>query len=175
MTTTRILTLSLAGLLLAAGAHAQTLPPMPDAQLAGTARQSIYVELLGNGVIYSINYDRQIRPEVVARAGAMLFSDDEASAVMAPVTATYLIGRGAHRLEAGGGLVFGVVTQGEATDRMRDVAPEQSSTLGVVGTAVLGYRHQPFGDGLVFRAAFTPLVTPRVFIPWFGVSVGYGF
>ena len=65
------LVLCWASLLLALSAtagHAQTAPP--------TRANAVYVELLGNGGVYSVNYKRALTPAVRVRVGAASWTTD---------------------------------------------------------------------------------------------------
>lgn len=138
----------------AASSAAQGAPPPGDV----TPRNSVYVELLGNGGVYSFNYDRKLTDRVAVRIGAAswgvddLFLGDEAAKrfVTVPVTASWLAGTGKSRVEVGGGVVFGRERQ--------EVAFEDGSTSFAFTslTGILGYRSQPLARGFMFRVGFTP-------------------
>jgi hypothetical protein len=150
------------------------------AQSAGTpaieppaAKNAFYVELGGNGIFYSVNYDRLITPHVAARAGVMLFrAEDNASnsvaVAVAPVVVSYLFGEGNSHFEAGVGV-------GLATASIDHVDFGEDFDQTLYGTGVLGYRYQPRTGGVVFRAGLTPVFNAENFAPWIGVSVGYAF
>lgn len=138
-----------------------------------TAKNAFYVELGGNGIFYSVNYDRLITPKVAARAGLMFMrAEDEVSnsveVAVAPVVVSYLFGEGNSHFEAGLGV-------GLATASIDDVDFGEDFDRTVYGTGVLGYRYQPKAGGVVFRAGLTPVFTTDDFAPWIGVSFGYAF
>lgn len=138
-----------------------------------TARNAFYVELLGNGILYSLNYDRMITPKVSARVGvaALAAADDSTSAgvVAAPIMVNYLFGEGNSHFETGVGLML-------ASGAVDEVGDEEDDAFsGAVGTATLGYRYQRPGGGFVFRAGLTPFFSTDGILPWFGVSFGYGW
>jgi hypothetical protein len=138
-----------------------------------TAKNAFYVELGGNGIFYSVNFDRLLTPRVAARAGLMFMrAEDEVSnsveVAVAPVVVSYLFGEGSSHFEAGLGV-------GLATASIDDVDFGGDSDRGVYGTGVLGYRYQPKTGGVVFRAGLTPLFTTNDFTPWIGLSFGYAF
>ncbi|HLL46985.1 MAG TPA: hypothetical protein VK399_09745 [Longimicrobiaceae bacterium] len=138
------------------------------ARAQAPARNSVYVELLGNGVLYSMNYDRKFSDHVSGRVGLMALG-----AALVPVMGNYLAGNGNHRLELGAGplLIF-------APDELKlDEAEELESTsdFAVAGTATLGYRYQPVYGGFVFRIGFTPVFGEGGVFPWVGASFGYAF
>lgn len=145
--------------------------PPALAQMPEPARTSAYFELLGNGLLYTVNLDRKFTDKVSGRVGLEVFG-----AVAVPVMVNYLAGEGNHRLELGAGplLVFapadlGAEEDGDALDLNDD------AEFGAVGTATFGYRYQPVNGGFLFRAGFTPLFSFGGGIPWFGVSFGYAF
>ena len=74
-----------------------------------------------------------------------------------------------HHLELGGGFLL---VSGETSDWASNVDDDFST---VIGTATVGYRYQRPGRGFVFRAGFTPLFDTSEFLPWAGVSFGYGW
>ncbi len=138
-----------------------------------TAKNAFYVELGGNGIFYSLNYDRLVTPNVAARAGVMLFraEDNESNGVgvvVAPVVVSYLFGEGNSHFEAGLGL-------GLATASIDHVDFGEEFDQTVYGTGVLGYRYQPETGGVVFRAGLTPVFNAENFAPWIGLSIGYAF
>jgi hypothetical protein len=156
-------------------------PPMPQPE--PPAPNVIRLELLGNGLLYSVNYER-IFPawNLGLRAGASLFMDKISSAsgagnlVLAswPLVASYFIGPPRHKLELGLGAT---ILYAEAASDSSGVRYEGSvSGLGVAASGVIGYRYLPAGRGFTLGAGFTPLVrATKGFLPWGGVSAGYAF
>lgn len=138
-----------------------------------TARNAFYVELLGNGLFYSMNYDRLFTDQVSGRVGLMFLgaaSDEGSAAVTAtPLMVNYLFGRGNSHFEAGVGIL---VVSGAVDDVPGE---EDQSFSGAIGTGTLGYRYQRPGGGFVFRVGLTPFFSTQAFGPWFGISFGYGF
>jgi hypothetical protein len=127
------------------------LPASVDAQRAAPAQNVVYAELLGNALFGgSVNYERMLTPQFSARVGASPFG-------AFPVMLNYLPGRGPHLAEAG----IGVLANG--------------SNENFLGTATLGYRHQPRNGGLVLRAGWTPLIGAEGVATWVGASVGFAF
>ena len=138
-----------------------------------SAPNAVYVELLGNGLLYSLNYDRLLTPNIAARVGVTglaAASDSAAAGVFGtPLMVSYLFGRGNSHLETGVGvlLVAGGVENVEGF--------EDESFSGAIGTATIGYRYQRPGGGFVFRAGVTPFFNTNGIGPWVGLSLGYGF
>ncbi|MFQ5652595.1 MAG: hypothetical protein ACE5IY_21895 [bacterium] len=151
-----------------------TLPDNSFAQPARTDRNSVYIELLGNGLLYSINYDRMFSESVGGRIGIMYFGaaevdgDEDVNLTVVPVMANYLVGKGTHRLELGLGALL--VFAARDFDEKGGAVDEQ----GVAGTATVGYRFQPLNGGFLFRAGVTPIFSDKVSL-WGGLSLGYGF
>ena len=156
---TRLVAAMIALILCASAGEAQE--PLP-----AQGRNAVYFEILGNGVIYSINYDRKFTPTISGRLG--IGGLGTAGAV--PLMVNFMPGTGASRLELGIGpaLVFAPedIDEGEFSDEL---------DAGLVGTATIGYRYQPVLGGFVFRVGFTPLFGQGGILPWGGVSFGYSF
>jgi len=163
-------------------ASAQT-PPTPS------AKTSVYLELLGNGGLFSINVERLLSAKFGAGVGLaswtiseeceQTFAECEESFLTFPLLGHVLFGRGSSKLEVGAGLLLGrrrfKSTVGEEKDRnetIRDL------------TGVLGYRYQQPAGGLLFRIGLTPFLAlsggddaypdDGLFLSG-GVSIGYSF
>ncbi|HEU0053131.1 MAG TPA: hypothetical protein VFQ39_08130 [Longimicrobium sp.] len=151
------------------------------APAAVTARNAVYVELLGNGVLYSVNYDRRLTDNVAGRVGVSFLTveeddGDRGTLAMAPIVASYLFGEGNSHFEAGLGVLLASASVSDVgDDEGEDWFDLSGSASGVLGTGVLGYRYQRPDGGFVFRAGLTPIFDTEDFIPWFGVSFGYAF
>ncbi|MCU0424514.1 MAG: hypothetical protein MUF71_02690 [Candidatus Kapabacteria bacterium] len=136
-------------------------------QVERTAKKDIFAELLGNGIVYSVNYEWALDSLYSCRIGFMALP---LYLYFLPITASYFIGQGEHRFEIGGGGVPATVgtLKGEIT-------PAFFLALRI------GYRYQPLRGGFNFAATFTPFWDvgsnfwlPRV-SPWGGISLGWGF
>ena len=154
---------------------------LANAQVSGEAfsprfePNSVYLEILGNGVLYSVNYDRRFTDHVGGRLGFMIFSaesednpNERISVALIPVMVNFLVGTGSSRLELGIGPLF-------AAAAAETEEPETISGAGLGGvTTTFGYRYQPTDGGFVFRVGLTPFYSdgPQL---WGGISVGYGF
>lgn len=144
------------------------------------ARNSVFLELGGNGLLYSLNYDHKFFDHASARIGAMYFPysnddpntfDGRLSILFVPITANYLVGDGNSRLEIGGGpLIVRVSADGEVDNELIDGV---GSGVGFTGT--LGYRLQPRNGGFLFRIGYTPAFAPGFFQHWAGLSLGATF
>ncbi|MGH7481271.1 MAG: hypothetical protein ACRELV_03890 [Longimicrobiales bacterium] len=160
-------------------ALALLVPAAAGAQDASvTARNAVYVELLGNGLLYSMNYERRFTERTAGRVGAMFVAGEDeegsdAAALFLPIMANFLFGDGNHHFEAGAGLGL-VLSSAEEVD-VGVGGDDDDFGAGAYGTGTLGYRYQRPGGGIVFRAGLTPVFGPEAFLPWLGVSIGYGF
>ncbi len=149
-------------------------------------RNAVYLELLGNGGLYSLNYDRRIADRATVRVGIASWTavdlfgvgDEETKLLTFPLLVNFVGGSGNHHPELGGGLLLG---------RQTTSAPSggESTTSGIFNlTGVVGYRYQKPGRGIVFRAGITPFYSfadedtaypDPGFFPSIGVSLGYAF
>lgn len=152
---------------------------------APPARNSVFLELLGNGGAYSVNFDRRLSDGAAVRVGVAtwtsddLFGGEEArkTFVTVPVGASWLFGSGNSRVEVGAGVLVGRQTQ--------DAPFEDGSTSTAIAslTGTAGYRYQRAAGGFLFRAGFTPFFglggdeayPDRGFMPSGGISAGYTF
>jgi len=158
-----------------------------------TALNSIYVEGLGPGLAYSVNYERLVINDLGVRVGMSYLSFSATSTVnnegtnkasvsfmTFPITASYLgVSAGSHALELGGGptLIF-------ASGSASGVGIESTgSGMGVFGDILVGYRIHPVNGGFQFRTGFSGLFgkglglkvddpTAFGFLPWFYISLG---
>jgi hypothetical protein len=155
-------------------AHGQDTAPPARAHAA-------YVELLGNGGLYSVNYERALTPALRVRLGAgawtseSFWSDAQTRFRTFPMMLQIVPGGGAHHLEAGIGVLPGL------RGRERDVG-ESGSFVSLIG--VVGYRYEPPQRRFVFRAGFAPfygfgdssIAYPEAgFLPSLGLSFGARF
>lgn len=148
----------------------------PVAHPDGLIRQSIFVEALGSGGLYSINYDRRIRSGnegLGLRLGlgaGTLYSDSRDNIkryLTLPLMVNYIAGKGRSGIEGGIG-----ITPGWALSE-----PVGDSRTSLWANLNLGYRFQPIRKGLLLRAIWSPMLNfnggsdPS----WAGVSLGYSF
>lgn len=149
------------------------------------ALNSVFLEVLGNGGLYSVNYDRKLSDHAALRIGVGAWAADDLflggearkELVTVPVAASWLFGTGRGRLEVGAGVLLGRQTQ--------DVPFEDGSTSSAFAslTGTIGYRYQPAAPGFIFRAGFTPFLglggdeayPESGFMPSIGLSGGYTF
>ncbi len=150
---------------------------------AQQAPNAVFLELGGSAVLYSINYDRHLTPDMGFRVGfgylglsasssdqSTDVSSASASVLIIPATFNYFLGTGSSRLELGAGIVYVSLSASVSGG-----VGSAFSGSGIGGAAVIGYRYQPSDGGLLFRASFTPIIGSGGFLPWAGLSVGYAF
>jgi hypothetical protein len=143
--------------------------------LASGAGHALFAEAGGPGIVYSVNYDYRPLRQASLRTGIgcyrISFFGDPNSGCSIPVGVEYLHGRGRHLFEVGGG-------------SLAWIEPFQSKWRPIGWGLHLnaGYRYQPPGRGVFFRAAFTPIITLSHVgesnfrldaFPWLGLSAGY--
>jgi hypothetical protein len=147
-------------------------------------RNSIYVELLGHGGLYSVNYDYRLGDKISLRVGIsiwsmsmdmIIFQLNDVKFRSFPIMVNYLIGERSHRLELGVGLMPTYISTGPGTFfYIINSNPSGHETILPV-IATVGYRYQPEKGGIIFRAGATPiLVSGRAGFS-IGISAGYGF
>jgi len=141
-----------------------------------TKSQGVFVEVLGNGLIYSVNYDTRFSQRFDGfggRAGIGYIAIEGTRLTTMPFLVNYLFGKEKHFFEIGVGTTFLAASDNSATigpvgDRERDSA--------FIGTMSLGYRLEPTDGGFTFRAGITPFFDSSIFWPlWPQVSFGYAF
>jgi hypothetical protein len=130
------------------------------------SQHAAYVEAGGAAVLYSVNYEYRIIPELGLRAGVgvvpVCMFHACSTWVILPFSINGLVGEGSHHFEYGAGFTYVTVNDDDA----RFVFPE------------LGYRYENPSGGFVFRATLTPLFRmrdPKDVVPLGGVSFGYGW
>lgn len=178
------------------------LPPPPvrpaDPEESHPAPNAVYVEGLGAGLFYSINYERRIIDDVGVRAGFSYVSygasvttgsgtsSSSVSFLTFPIGASYLgIRGGKHALELGGGVSL---TYASGTSSSLG-SSASGSGVGAFGNVLVGYMLHPVDHaGFNFRVGVMALMGPgfNVFgepgelgnfgvLPWGYISFGAGF
>lgn len=153
------------------------------------AKNGVYLELGGNGGLYSANYERFLSSDFSVRVGFAsyssetwwddLWSDEETTITTFPILGNYFYGNGSNRLELGAGVLLG-------TKKVKDSWVEERNGDSAIFnlTAVVGYRYQKPTGGLIFRAGLTPFYSlsggedafpDEGFALSGGISVGYAF
>lgn len=155
------------------------------------AKNALYVDLLGPGLFYSINYDRMLTDDLSARIGFSYLSfgasaGDGTGAASAsaefsywavPVTVSYLgIGSENNMLEVGGGPVIMNITGSGVIETDDTASGAEASATVFAMTGMVGYRHQPADGGFVFRVGASPVMAFGAgFLPWGYLSLGAAF
>lgn len=137
-------------------------------------QNQVYLELLGNGLVYSLNYERLLSENFTLRAGfgytpGLILV--EGTFIQIPVTASYLLGGHSSKFEMGLGATF---FSGQDVEFFGFDAEDFSV---VFATGILGYRYVSHG-GFVFRIALTPFYSSELdpnFILYGGLSFGFMF
>ncbi|HQF42505.1 MAG TPA: hypothetical protein PK073_06290 [Ignavibacteriaceae bacterium] len=144
------------------------------AQLSEQAnkKNQLYFELGGNGIIYSLNYERLLTESLTLRAGigitpGMIFV--EGTFIHIPLTVSYLIGGARSKFETGLGAVY-------LSGSDIKVFGLQAGELSAVAlTGIIGYRYTSRG-GFVLRVLFTPFYNSSAESKFFlsgGISFGF--
>ena len=153
------------------------------------AKSSIYAELLGSGILYSLNYEYFIKDDLPIRIGFEYFSweNDRKTAVTKeimtgfPIILSKLIGEGKHKLELGGGALLATWKEEGSTIIFSPdgvgISPIKDSGTRFDLLGVVGYRFQAPEKGFLFRLSYTPLIatTGENGLLWFGLSLGVTF
>lgn len=132
--------------------------------------QAVYAELLGNGLIFSFNYDTRFTAAPNGIGGRIglgyVGSPKEGGVALIPFQLNWLLGRNDRYFELGIGAT--IVTGS------RTIFDENFNH--VVGTMTFGYRHQPADGGFMWKIALTPVLADGFFWPYFGgIALGYCF
>lgn len=142
------------------------------------SKNSIFFEILGNGGLYSINYERSLNANLYGRIGFSTFLSVDfvggktgGRITTIPVLITYFSGKKKSHFELGGGILFG-----------KDNADQVSGTI-IDLTSFIGYRYQAPEKGILFRVGLTPFLSLNnktnypdngLFLSG-GISLGYHF
>lgn len=140
---------------------------LQEVSLTERRAQNIYVELLGQGLLFTANYDTRFsnkRNGLGGRIGIGAIGGDGDNIVTIPISLNYLLGEGKNFFEVGIGATY-------ATASVLD-----TNGSAVFGTMSFMYRLQPIKSGFNLRVGFTPIFNADAFIPYYaGISLGYTF
>lgn len=154
--------------------------------------QAVYLELLGNGALYSMNYDRRFkkgrRDGWGGRIGFGYFriSDsfpggtyEKITTIAIPVDVNYLVGKKRGALELGVSVTYIGSWSNGSRYTYNDpegfgVEPFDLQSNGVIGFLNTAYRYRSPGNGFFFKAGLTTIIYPVV-LPYIGISLGYHF
>lgn len=144
----------------------------------GKRAQAVFMELGGNGVTYSFNYDTRFNNRqdgIGGRAGLSYFAVEGNGIFTLPVVVNYLLGKDGRYFEMGLGATYIGFSSSNSTN------PDNNSVLfvdgsTVIGTMTFGYRRQPEDGGFLFRVGVSPIFGSGSFIPWYPyIGFGYAF
>lgn len=130
-------------------------------------KQSVQVEIAGNGVFISINYERKFNNGFSARAGV----GPAPFALFIPVSFGRSFFKGNHHPEIASGFTYGVYESGHLSET------KTRSQLFV--STFLGYRYDNPEKRFIFRAGYTPfirlteLAKESRYYPYFGLGLGF--
>ena len=141
-------------------------------QQAEKRAQNVFVELAGQGLTVSANYDSRFgnrRDGLGGRIGIGYISAEKSSLTTIPIGLNYLLGKDKNFFEIGLGATYLGI---KGTDSFFD----NSNGHTFIGTMSFSYRLQPVNSGFALRAGITPIFNSNVFLPYYaGVSLGYTF
>ena len=136
------------------------------------SKNAAYVELLGNGLVISANYDMRFSNKAGGLGGRIGFGylgnptkSINSSVYTFPVVVNYLIGKEGKFLEIGAGFTY--VT---GSPDFSDIQDEAAVTF------TLMYRSQPLDGGFMWKIGFSPILGSESYPIYFpGVSFGYSW
>ena len=140
------------------------------------SRNTIYVEGLGSGGFYSVNYERlMLLKEKQAygfRVGTSYFGNSPSNLTLISELFA-LIGKGSHHGD------FGIGITGVTRSNI-EASPISLKKNLLVAVPRLSYRYQKPTGGLMLRAGFTPIIelsgeTIDRFGTWFSLAIGHSF
>lgn len=163
---------------LSAPTYAQQTTAVPDSAAkadSASARNALYVELGGAGLLYSINYDRHLVGRLHLRGGYATLKSNflfNGRVHMVPVQLAF-VSNTTHALELGAGATL---VKDNGTSGLQPYNTNETGTSRIAASFVVGYRYQPIERGFLFRIGFTPFVGYNGrFLPFGGISFGYAF
>jgi len=140
---------------------------------SGERARSLFFELGGQGLQYSVNYDTRFserRKGFGGRFGLGYISLKGRDATTIPISINYLLGYGRHFADFGLGATL-LLSNGLKPEMF-----ESSPTKSIVYTTNISYRFQPIQKGLLMRAGVGPVFNNEFdLVFYFGFSLGYTF
>lgn len=132
--------------------------------LNAQSKNNIFIEAYGNGILYTINYEREIINDFTFRIG---YGNINLQSI--PVLVNYH-----YKLSEGNSIMigFGAVKLNWNDDFLYK---DEAGTKNWINTAVLAYNINSQKKGINFRFAFTPFIIDGTFLPYGGISIGYSF
>jgi hypothetical protein len=118
------------------------------------SKNAVFFEILGNGGLYSINYERCLSENLIGRIGFSSFlsvdvigGETGGRITTIPILITYFSGKKKSHFEIGGGMLFGKDNEDQVAGTIIDL------------TSFIGYRYQAPGKGILFRIGLTPFLS----------------
>ena len=148
---------------------------------SSAANNNIFAELGGNGLLYSVNYERELFDSWYGRLGVGYISSSakdldnnhiKASAVTLPLMVSKMFGDGDHKFELG---IGGTIVSVSASIKADSSDLLSGAGTRVVATGTIGYRYMPKDSGVMFKAGITPWYSNGNFFPGVGIGLGYSF
>jgi hypothetical protein len=149
----------------------------------------VYLEMLGSGGVYSLNYDFRFNKHITNKWGlrtgieflpinTVNYSGDilKYSTVLLPFIVNYLVGKKNKFLELALGAVYvfkwrnGKLLAQEYEYFIRNI---NRRIPNVYGAFSIGYRRQPVKGKIMWGVSLTPLVGNSFIIPNIGIKIGY--
>lgn len=142
--------------------------------------QTVFVELVGSGLFYSVNYDTRLtkRPDGLGiRAGLGTNFSHDPFFLTLPVGLNYLLGKNGNYLEMGAALTYLNVrdTNGFAYFGYGDKSFNKDQTSLLFETVNVGYRRQPLRGGPDLRIGLSPIFGEGISRLSGYLSLGYSF
>lgn len=166
---TKIKLLMLLTLLASTNLHAQNKNLSTDSLPKPSSHRAVYAELLGNGILFSVNYDFRFNKTdkgLGMRLGFGFFGVTDLGLISFPVGINYLAGKAPNYLETGIGYTYAIGTGFFGDSHASIIVPS------------IGYRYQSFKKGFFGRVVISPLISltdhgEGMF--WAGIGIGHTF
>ncbi len=155
-------------------------------------KNTVYLEVLGNAPLYSINFDRilskQNKRATAGRVGLMVYPASDYFLLSFPLEMNILFGQGKGYFELGSGFTpfYHRWLSRSFTNANGNIVDFSSRDAWFGGVSLrVGYRRQKPEGGFFYRLGFTPMlffsvdenveVEENGILPWGGLSIGYTF
>lgn len=167
-----------------AGAEAQSAstPRAEAPERERTAKNLIFLEGFGSGLLYSVSYERIIDSlNLGLRIGVSYFTYPVSSYGQSgnltlftlPIMASYYAGWETHKIQIGLGATL--IATDAATDSQGTSFGGERAGVGLAASGYIGYRYLPLDHGITFGLGFSPLLRGSKALPWGGANFGYVF
>ena len=143
-----------------------------------TARNVIYLEVLGIGGYGSVNYERVVYHKkyfmLALRFGLSTYHIKDYTNkfnpdILVPFAINGSYGKN-HKLDYGTGVTFSNIVYADFTK----FKPKRTTSF--ITNFHIGYRYQKNTGGLIFRCVYSPIIEyNKYYRHWAGISLGYAF